>query len=150
MPKQPGTFELPFHKLRRSSRARSREIRQLHFFKIHSSDLTRFWRGRIGKQSQCIQHDDNRRPLVDKHGEAEAGPAEKCCRDQQGDRTKRDKQVLADDRSRHAAKPDGEREFAKLVAHQYDVRGFQCHVGAGATHGDADRGAGESGRHRPP
>ena len=82
---------------------------------------------------------------MDQHGEAEASPAEQRCRNQQGDRTERDEQVLADDRSRRAAQTDGERKLAEIVTHQHDIGGFQRNVGAGATHGDAYRGAGERG-----
>jgi len=69
----------------------------------------------IGKQSQRIEHDDNRRPFMDEHGEAEAGPAEQRCRNQQGNRTERDEQVLADDRSRRAAQADGKGKLAKIA-----------------------------------
>src|SRR5665647_3653380 len=127
--------------------ARSSDVRQAGFFEVSSrlSDCAGFWPCMIGKQSQRIEHDDNRRPFVDEHGEAEASPAEQRCRNQQGNCTKRDEQVLADDRSRRAAQADGERKLAEIVAHQHDIRGFQRHVGSGATHGDANCGAGERG-----
>ena len=86
--------------------ARSSDDRQPEFFEVSSrlSDCTGFWRRTISQQTQRIEHDDNRRPLVDEHGEAEAGPAEQRCRNQQGDRTERDEQILADDLSRRAAR----------------------------------------------
>lgn len=57
----------------------------------------------IGEQSQRIEDDDDRRPFMDEHRDTDPGPSGQRGRDQQGNHTQRDEQVLADDCARGAA-----------------------------------------------
>mmetsp|Transcript_60030 Transcript_60030/g.142092 ORF Transcript_60030/g.142092 Transcript_60030/m.142092 type:complete len:411 (-) Transcript_60030:189-1421(-) len=92
--------------------------------------------GLVGQQPQCVEHHEQRRPLVEDHGGSDA-QAEDGRRNQHRNDAQAHPQVLLDHATRAARQAYREWKLRQVVCHQRNVGRFQRNVGAGCTHGDA-------------